>query len=260
MADVKNTKNQPETTAGESQVLSDLQRLQAYIIENPKQVAAIVVVVILAVLAGLGFRAYSQSSKRTVMTEYAAAQLVKEPAERLRALGAVLDSGAGSWTAEVLYMMAETAVEAKEYDKARDLFNRVRSEFPQTEFTSRAVFGLAFLDENAGKNEEALKGYQELRDKWATSLEAKRAPLSMGRVYESLGQLDKAVAAYTDQGKVFAGSAAAQQAEMNLARLKSEHPELFPKEAPKSEGEAALAPASAKAEGEATPAPAPAAQ
>ncbi len=201
-------------------------------VANPTAAIGVVVLVIAGILGTLGAVSYNNKANVAIMTEYAAAIVdTKEPAERVAKLGALLDSGAGRWTEEIMYMMGETAIEAREYDKAREVFGRLREQYPNSEFVPRAAEGIAFLDENEGKHEEALKGYQEVKDKWPDTHVGLSQPLNIARVYEGMGNLPKAVETLKEQGTLFPGSKAADRADFELSRLKSDHPELFPEEA-----------------------------
>ena len=226
--------------AAEEQQLTDWQRLAANIQENPKPYAIGAVLVAICILATVLYKVQATRADRAVSTEYATAILeVDEPAEKTSALANVLDEGAGRWTPEVIYMMGETAIEAKEYDKARAAFSRVRQEFPQSEYTPRAAEGIAFLEENAGNYDAALQAYQEVRDKWPDTLTGKRQPLNIARVYTSMDRLEDAIAAYKEQAQIFPDSAAAQMAQGELERLKQKHPDLFPEEPVAEAAEAA---------------------
>lgn len=255
MAAKKNLKSAQPDSSSDEQSLNDLERLYKYVLENPKQVAVIAGVVVLCIVATVLYRISSRAADHAVMTEYAAAMTtIEDPAERVRALGNLLDRGAGRWEEEVTYMMGESAIQAKEYDKAREILSRVLTEFPQSEFAPRAAEGIAFLDENAGKNEEALKSYQEIKDKWKDTLTGKLQPLNIARVYESMGSIDKAIAAYNEEKQVFPDSSAARKADFELRRLKEAHPDLFPKEEEKPAAPATSVPAGTVV----VPAPAPA--
>lgn len=262
MAAKKNLKSAQQDSSSDEQSLNDLERLYKYVLENPKQVAVIAGVVVVCIVATVLYRMSSRAADHAVMTEYAAAlTTIEDPAERVRALGNLLDQGAGRWKEEVTYMMGESAIQAKEYDKAREILSRVRTEFPQSEFAPRAAEGIAFLDENAGKNEEALKGYQEVKDQWKDTLTGKLQPLNIARVYESMGSIDKAIAAYNEEKQIFPDSTAARKADFELRRLKEAHPDLFPKEEEKPAAPATSVPAGtvvvpAPAPAPATPAPA----
>lgn len=271
MAAKKNLKSAQQDSSSDEQSLSDLDRLYKYVRENPAQVAVIAGVVVLCIVATVIYRISSRAADRAIMTEYAAAiTTVEDPAERVNKLDNLLKEGAGRWKAEVTYMMGESAIQAKQYDKAREILARVRTEFPDSEFVPRAVEGIAFIDENAGKNEEALKGYQEVKDTWKDSLTAKLQPLNIARVYESMGSLDKAIASYNEEKQIFPDSSASKRADFELRRLKEAHPDLFPKEEPAPAAATGVspetvivpspapAPAPAAPAAPATPAPAPA--
>ena len=149
-------------------------------------------------------------------------------------------------TDEAVYLLGETAFDAENYDEARKAFERVRDEFPQSQYVPTAVEGMADIEFEQGNHEAALKLYQEIRDRWPDSFAARRQLLNIGRTQEKLGHLPEAVAAYQEQVSAFAKSATASMAQQALDRLKEAHPELFPEEpapAPVEDSSEAAAPA-----------------
>jgi hypothetical protein len=82
----------------------------------------------------------------------------------------------------------------------------------------------------------------------------------MARLQEELGKLPEAIASYKKQIEIFPDSSLSSSAEQALARLKSEHAELFPEEAPVAEASAAEAPVAEAPAAEAPAAEAPAAE
>lgn len=106
-------------------------------------------------LAGLVLRANASVADRKIMTEYAKALEQEDAAAQVTALEPLAQKG-GRWTAEIVYMLGEAAVRARQYDKAGEAFNRVKTEFGTSEYAPRAVEGLAFLEENKGNADAAL--------------------------------------------------------------------------------------------------------
>lgn len=223
--------------------------------ENALLYTVSAVFVALCLAAGLFYRVNQSAAERLRMTTYARAVQMEEPAQRLATLEKIA-LGKDKWSAEVLYMIGETAILAAEYDRADKAFARVCAEFAASEFAPRAAEGLGFLAENRGDFVKALSHYQEVGQKWPGSFSARIQPLNIGRVQEAMGDLKAAADAYQSQSDMFPGSHAARKAEMALERLRAAHPELFPKpDAPDAEdsagGDVAAAPPVAE---EATPA------
>ena len=241
---------------------ADWQQAVDYIKENPKTVIAGVVFVMACAVLG-GFYSLNASVKdRRAMSVYAGALEEKDPTAKMEALQAVAATG-NRWSVEALYLAGEAAIEAKAYDKARETFQKVVSDHNDSPFAPQAAEALAFLDENDGKLEEALAGYTKVFETWDSSFTGRRQPINMGRIQQELGKLPEAIASYKKQTEIFPESSVAGNAEQAMARLKSEHPDLFPEEKPAAEATPATeaAPAVEAAPvapaAEATPAPAP---
>ncbi len=183
-------------------------------------------VIIAAVLFAVGYRQYTRSAERVVYTAYAQALEAHEPAEQAEKLEAAAAEGAVSH--EVLYMMAESAIKAGEYDKAKAAFERLRAEYPNSRFVPDAVEGLGFIAQENEQYETALEAYNEVLEKWPQSFAARRQALNIARLHEERGDLEQAVAAYEEQTLVFPGSHAAMEAGAALERLRAAQPELFP--------------------------------
>jgi len=232
---------------GDEAVPSDWQKALVYAMENPRTVLAAVAFVVLCAVAGALYSLNAAIQDQHAMTLYATALDEEDAAARAEELQKVAAAG-NRWSAEALYLAGEAAIEAKVYDKARELLERVVNEHGKTPFAPQAAEALAFLDENDGKLEEALAGYTKIFETWDNSFTGRRQPINMGRIQEALGQLPEAVASYEKQVEIFADSSVAMNAERALARLRSENPALFP-------DAAAEAPADAPATAEA-PSPA----
>ena len=246
---------------GEVAPNTDWQQALDYIRENPKTVLGGVAFVIVCALLGGVYSLNASLKDREAMTVYAAALDEEEPAARVEALQAVAAAG-NRWSVEALYLAGEAAIEAKTYDKARELLQKVVTDHADSPFAPQAAEGLAFLDENDGKLEEALAGYTKVFETWDDTFTGRRQPTNMARIQEELGKLPEAIASYKKQTEIFPDSTLAANAEQALARLKSEHPDLFPDEAaaPAAETPAAEAPAAEAPAAEAPAAEAPAAE
>ena len=244
---------------------SDLGRFILHVRENPTAYAAGLLLVLLAIFAGLVWRNSVHAAEERVMSDYAAA-LVDTEDEAIRAtkLETVSQSVSGRWAPEVVYMAGEAALAQAAYDKAEAAFNRLLKEFPQSEYASRAAEGLAYIAEAKGDLKAALQGYQDVANKYEKTFTGKLQQNNIGRVQESLGDFAGAKAAYEKQLSVFPDSKAATRAQEALDRLKDAHADLFPAEkqteAPAQSDTAAAAAAAIAAPAPAAAAPAPAAQ
>jgi tetratricopeptide (TPR) repeat protein len=233
---------------------SEWDRLLAHVIANPWMYIGGAAFVVLCVVAGLAVRATSGAAAEKTDSAYAAALVEEDPAKRLEQLEAFAPE-AGRWTAEVVYLAAETAVEAGQPDKARELFERVGKEFGKSPYAGRALDGLAFLAEGGGDFQKALELYQRVANEFPGEFLSRRKPYDIGRMQEKLGLLKEAAESYGQQQGMFPDSVVAGEAEQALTALKTAHPDLFP-----PEQAAAEVPAETSAEA-AAPAPeAPAAQ
>lgn len=242
---------------GETGGTADWQQAVDYVKENPKTVIAGFVFVLVCAVLGAFYSLNAAVKDRHAMSVYADALNEKDPTAKMEALQAVAATGS-RWSVEALYLAGEAAIEAKAYDKARETFQKVVDDHKDSPYAPQAAEGLAFLDENEGKLEEALAGYTKVFETWDSTFTGRRQPINMGRLQEELGKLPEAIASYKKQTEIFPESSVAGSAEQALARLKSEHPDLFPEEKPAAEATPGAAPAvDAAPAAEATPAPAP---
>lgn len=208
---------------------SEWERLLAHVIANPWMYIGGAVFVVLCAVAGLAVRAMSGASAEKTGSAYAAALTEEDPAKRLEQLEAFAPE-AGRWTAEAVYLAAETAVEAGQPDKARGLFERVGKEFGKSPYAGRALDGLAFLAEGGGDYQQALELYQRVANEFPGEFLARRKPYDIGRMQEKLGMLKEAAESYDQQQKMFPDSIVAGKAAQALETLKTAHPDLFPPE------------------------------
>lgn len=225
--------------------------------ENPLLYGAGAGFVVLCFIAGIIYRVNAREAELRVMTQYAKAMEAEDPAQRKDELERVAQQST-RWTGESLYMLAETAIRAQEYEEAEKAFKRVRAEFPDSEYAPRAVAGLGFLAENRGDWSTALQAYQEVIEKWPNTFIGRCQSLNVGRVQEAMGDMAAAVASYEGQKELFPDSHVAAQAQAALDRLRISHPDLFPapppapatEETPEAASEAAPAPVSETPAGE----------
>jgi len=210
-------------------VKNDWDKLVEHVRQNPVLYGAGVLFVLLCIIAGVVFRSSGQQSQRSVMTAYARAIESDDAAKRVTELEPIV-GGKGKTAAEALYVMGESAFEAKDYEKAKTAFERLRAEFSDSAYVPEAVEGLGYVAENGGQFEQALGYYKEILDKWPSSLAGRRQSLNIGRCQEQLGKLADAVSAYREQVDQFPGSSSEKAAQSALDRLEKAHPELFPKE------------------------------
>ncbi|HRI88412.1 MAG TPA: tetratricopeptide repeat protein, partial [Candidatus Hydrogenedentes bacterium] len=195
--------------------------------ERPLLYVGIVAFLLACLVAGFLYKAYSVSSRQALMTAYARALDKTEPAESFTALQPLAE-GRANGTDEVLYVAAETAYDAGEYDKAKEAFQQLRERFPDSPYVPDAVEGLGNIAENASDFDGAVALYNEVKDKWPESFAARRQALNIAKLEERRGKLEASVAAYQEQLQAFAGSTVAQEADAALARLRNSNPELFP--------------------------------
>ncbi len=213
----------------ESKEKSDIEALVEHVKENPALDAAIVGFVLVVALAGVLYYLHSTTQNMEATTEYARALDAEDPALRATQLAPIAES-ADRWAPEALYMMAESAYEAEDYEKAESAFQRLRERFPDSKYVPLAVEGLGYIAENRGDYEKALSYYQEVAEKWPDSFAGHCQYLNIGRCHERLEQWQEAAEAYETQTSVFPESSAAQEAQKALDQLKIAHPELFPGE------------------------------
>lgn len=205
--------------------------------DNPWLYIGGAVFILVCVLAGILYTQYNKAANRELYSALSRALDKEEAADQLAALES-LAKGKRESLAEVTYLAAEKAFEAREYDKAKELFERVRTAFPASAYVPDAVEGLGYVAENAGEFDAALAYYQEIGAKWPKSFAARRQPLNIGRVEERRGNLAAAVAAYKEQSTLFPGSTLDAEAQAALARLEKTNPELFPAPSTSGAGEA----------------------
>lgn len=219
---------------------TDWQKMVVQVKQNPLLYGAVAVFLVLCVLIGIGYRLGTESSGRTSMTQLARALDANDAAQRAKDLASIV-KGKDPLSAEALYMMGEAAYEAKEYDKAKEAFERLRNEFPNSPFVPDAIEGLGFIAENAGDCQTAVSLYKEVAEKWRGTFTQRRQSLNIGRCEERLGHVEEAAAAYKAQEEDFPASSFDKEAKEALDRLRSANPDLFatkPAEAPKPEAPA----------------------
>jgi len=219
---------------------SDWDRFAEHVKENPILYAVCAGFIVLCVVAGLMYRVAGEAATRSEMTQYARALQNQDPTLRAFELED-LAGGKGDLSAQALYMMGEAAYEAKDYPRAKEVFERVRSQFPTSPFVADAVEGLGYIAENEEEYDAAVAAYKEVAEQWPGSLARRRQDFNIARCEEQRKNLEAAVAAYSAQVNLFAGSAASQQAEAALERLRRSNPDLFPEAAPQEAPEDAQA-------------------
>ena len=212
-----------------------LQRWIDHVNENRLLYVVCAVFIVVCAIGGGAYSIRAAVGGQELATDYAQAVLdIEDPEARVGELERV-SGERGVWSAESLYVMAESAIRARQYDRAEEAFRRVREEYPDSSYVPRSVEGLAFLAENAGDFEKALRGYQEVSEKWGGTFAGRCQSFNIGRVKEALEDLDGAIEAYQAQVELFPGSVLAGKSQKALGRLQDEHPELFPEEAPPGE-------------------------
>jgi len=222
----KGVKRSPDILHHEKK--NDWQRLAEHIRENPVLWGAGLLFVLVCLLAGLAFRVNAANKNRAGTTEFARAIGTEEPALRATELEQAAQNDA--MAADALYMAGEAAYEAKDYEKAKELFQKLRANYPNFKRVPDAVEAIGFIAENEDKPDAAIDAYQEIIDKWPNSVARRRQEINLARVYEQQEDYRKAVEAYTFHAEHYPESAFRPEVEEALDRLKKEHPDLFPEE------------------------------
>ncbi|MFA6239749.1 MAG: tetratricopeptide repeat protein [Candidatus Hydrogenedentales bacterium] len=195
--------------------------------ENPALYAGAALFIVLCFVLGLVYRGHSMSSKRDLLTQLAQALKEYEPTKLVAALEPLAD-GRTPIHAEINYMLGEAAFQGQDYDKAKLVFEKVRTQFPDSENVADAVEGLGFIAEQKGDPDAAIAYFREVTAKWPKSFAARRQSLNIGRVEEARGRFKEAMDAYREVSTVFFGSHAAEDAQAAVDRLAKAHPELAP--------------------------------
>lgn len=230
----------------------DFHELMKHVKAYPLWYAVVAAFLVLCVIAGMLFKSGGESSLRSDTTSFGKAMATEDPITRAAELE-TLANGKGPMASKALYHMGQAFFAAKEYDSAKDAFERVRSEFSSSESVPDAVEGLGRIAEENKDYAAAVAHYREISEKWPTSLARRRQDCNIGRCEERSGKLAEAISAYQTQGEQFPDSVYAREAKKALERLRKSNPDLFPKAADKlstSEkvGEPAKAPVSSPAE------------
>ena len=230
----KPTKKRTADILDETAAKNDWEKLVEQVRENPVLYGAGAAFVWVAVVAGLIFRVSGTAKARSQITQLARAVTTEDPALRVMELEP-LAKVKGEMGAEALYLLGEAAFEARDYGQAREAFERLRQEFPESDFIANAVEGLGQVSENAERYEDALTSYKEIVEKWPQSFARRRQDLNIARCYERLDNLAEAVAAYQAHLDQFPGSSFEGEAKGALDRLRRTNPELFEQEGPPPE-------------------------
>lgn len=219
---------------------SDAEALISHIKNNPLLYGAAVLVILLAALAGVFYRASSEQKLQEVATVYAKALENEDPGLRATELEQI-DAQGTALEAEVKYMLGESAFQAEDLDKAKQAFQTVVEKHATSPFAPKALEGLGYIAEEENKLDQALEYYQRVLSKYSTDFTASIQQVNIGRVQEKLGKFQEAYEAYTQQVTTFPASHAAENARQALDKLRVSHPEVFPADAPVTEAPAAPA-------------------
>ncbi|MDX9975901.1 MAG: tetratricopeptide repeat protein [FCB group bacterium] len=219
---------------------SDVEAFIGHIRQNSLLYGAAALVIVLAALAGVVYRATDEQKQQEVATAYAKAIENEDPGLRATELEQI-DAQGASLEAEIKYMLGEAAYEAEDLDKAKQAFQTVVEKFEASPFAPKALEALGVIAEDEQKPEQALEYYQRIVSKHGADFLAFVQHVNIGRVQEKLGKFDEAYKAYTEQETNFPASKAAEQAREALVKLRASHPEVFPADAPAAEAPAAPA-------------------
>ena len=220
----------------------DFTDLLKHVSGYPLWYGAAAVFVIVCVAAGMYVRSIQSDIKAEQVSALAKALQTEDAKARASEL-ALLADGKKDVSAQALYLMGQSYVEANEYANAKEAFERFRNEYPASEYLPDVVEGLGLIAEQNKDYTAAIGFYKEIVDKWPSSLARRRQYINLGRAEELSGNLPNAVKQYQAQLEQYPENP--QQAQAAIDRLKSSHPELFPK--PEASAEAA-APAEAGSE------------
>lgn len=209
----------PETKA-------DVTAFVEHVRENPVLYVAAVAFLVVCAIIGVAYRAYRAEAEQAGATAYARALDAELPAARVDALTQL--TGPDWLKAEALYMAGEAAFDAGDLEKAQTLFEQLRADHPNYEFTPDAVEALGFIAEENGDYAAAVARYKEIGEVWPDAFAARRQPMNIGRAGEAAENYEAAVAAYREQLDIFPGSNVALRAQQALDRLRDTHPDLFP--------------------------------
>jgi len=208
---------------------TDLQAFFGHVRENPLVYAGAIGFVVLVLLVTLIYGVAQESARQSAASAYLEATEPEDPSERVARLGEV--AGSGTYLdARALYLQGETAIDARDYDTAREALTRLRETYPGFEFLPDAVEALGFIEEEQDRYTQARTFYEEVEEKWPESPAAQRQPFNIGRSYESEDDIEAAVEAYRRQLEVFPGSTVALRAQQRLNALRETHPDLFEEE------------------------------
>ncbi|MCX5758697.1 MAG: tetratricopeptide repeat protein, partial [Candidatus Hydrogenedentes bacterium] len=136
--------------------------------------------VLLCIIAGSLYRSNVRATHESAIGQFARAMENEDPGVRAAALENAA-KGKGEAASLALYMQGEAAFEAKQFDKAREAYERLRKEYPDSAKVPDAVEGLGNLAENDSQYDKALASYQEIVEKWPSTFVARRQELSIGR-------------------------------------------------------------------------------
>jgi len=219
--------------------------------ENPALYAGAALFILACFVLGLVYRVHTASVKEELLSQYAQALKEYEPAKLVAALEPIAD-GRGPIHAQITYMLGEAALQAQDYEKAKQAFEKVRTQFPDSENVADAVEGLGFIAEQQNDPDTAIAYFREVTTKWPKSFAARKQSLNIGRVEENRGRFKEAMDAYREVALGFPGSHAASDAQDAVDKLAKAHPELAPPPpAPAAPAEAAPASSTAPASSEA---------
>jgi TolA-binding protein len=100
------------------------------------------------------------------------------------------------YRAEFGYERAMSWYRAREYTKAKDLFEKVNDDYGDTPQAPWAGFYVAKIAEITGGNEKAMKGYQDVVRKYPASDVKPRALLSIGNFHFNAEKYEEAIGVY----------------------------------------------------------------
>ncbi len=127
--------------------------------------------------------------------------------------------------ASALHLSAGILYTEKDFSKAQERFNSVIQQYPECPWVAAAHFGVAACLEALGKNDEAIKKFEDIRKRYTTTEIIDDTKLALGRLYENSNSTES-FKLYDELIKGNPNSGKAQEAGMRQEDLMKKHPEL----------------------------------
>jgi tetratricopeptide (TPR) repeat protein len=149
----------------------------------------IIAVLVIALLAGIGFTGYRFYSDRRVTVSSAALASAKTAREYQQVIDRYPNTPAA---ADAYLLLAEAQRTEKKFAEANTTLQAFIAKFPQHEFLSTARMAMAANLESMGKSDEALAAYQQVASTYPNSYNAPMALLSQVYILKAKNRADDA--------------------------------------------------------------------